>query len=171
MTTETNAAENTKKGTDAQATQALPQVEPTPADATQTLPQAEATTVLPQATPSGTTEAQPAEPQPANPQLTKAQPDAAQSAEGPDANTVWSASSLTNEPTDPREMDRPTGPRGSTTMWGTFLLMCGLLTIVLGTGVHLSLAVISVVVLATTGLSLMLVALIPQRSDRGPASA
>lgn len=139
----------------AEETQALPLTEPTePTEGTQALPvtePADATQTLPFARP-----------------VPEAQPAAAQAdkgAEMADPDAVWSASTLASEPTEPRDLDRPRGPRASTVMWGTFLLACGLLTIVLGLGTHISLTVASIVVLAATGLSLLLVALIPQHSD------
>lgn len=84
-------------------------------------------------------------------------------------DAVWSAASastLSREPTEPADLARSRRPRTTTIVWGTFLLVCGLLTILLGTGTHLSLTVIVVLALAATGVALLLAAALPDRTQR-----
>lgn len=152
---------------DAEPTREMPLASQAPE--TQVLPESETTQTLPKTEPTDATQALPVAPAQGadQPAATQAPETAWQTAmaDESDVEAVWSASTLAHEPTEPRDLDRPRGPRATTVMWGTFLLACGLLTIILGLGTHIDLTVVSIVVLAATGLSLLLVALIPQRSD------
>ena len=81
----------------------------------------------------------------------------------PDPDGVWTSSSLEREP----EPQHKRGPvRRSTLTWGLILLALGGLLIAFGVGLRIDLVTTGIVLLAGTGVLVLVAALIPHSRKR-----
>ena len=81
----------------------------------------------------------------------------------PDPDGVWTSSSLEREP----ESQHKRGPvRRSTLTWGLILLALGGLLIAFGVGLRIDLVTTGIVLLAGTGVLVLVAALIPHSRKR-----
>lgn len=85
-------------------------------------------------------------------------------AEAPsDPDAVWTASSLEHEP---QSRDRRGPIRRSTLTWGLILVALGGLLVAFGAGLHIDLVTTGIVLLAGTGVLVLVAALLPHSRGR-----
>lgn len=83
---------------------------------------------------------------------------------GPDPQAqdgVWSARTVAGAGTT-----EPQGMSPATLVWGTILLLVGVLLVVIGLGVRVDLVTTGIVILAAVGVALLVMALLPRRGSR-----